>query len=136
MGCFKSNVGSTSLAMYEGIESSFFRFGGKFTQQYAESLGEDSEELLSKIEAMAPQPGWGNWALSLQSNERKLTLTVENSPFSAGYGQADFAVCAPVCGMLRGVAEKIFKQSVTCRECRCSAMGGDVCEFEAVVDAV
>jgi len=135
MGCFKSNLSSTSLAMYKEIENSFFRFGGKSTQQYAEILGEYPEELLSKIEEIAPQLGWGNWALSLESNERKLTLRVENSPFSAGYGQADFAVCAPVSGMLRGVAEKIFKQAVTCREYRCSAMGGDVCEFEAVIES-
>jgi predicted hydrocarbon binding protein len=133
MGCFKSGLSSTSLAMYKEIEDSFFRFGGKSTQQYAETLGEDPQALLSKIEETAPQLGWGNWALSLDSNERTLALRVENSPFSAGYGQADFPVCAPVSGMLKGVAEKIFKQPVTCIEHRCSAMGGDVCEFEAVI---
>lgn len=135
MGCFKSNLSSTSLALYKEIEDSFFRFGGKSTQQYADILGEYPEKILSKIEETAPQLGWGNWILSLQSKERKLTLTVENSPFSAGYGQANFAVCAPVAGMLRGVAEKIFKQPVICREHLCSAMGGEVCEFEAVIDA-
>lgn len=134
MGCFKSSLGSTPLAMYQEIEDSFFRFGGKSTQQYAETLGEDPEELLSKIEEIAPQLGWGKWALSLEPNQQRLNLTVENSPFSAGYGEADFAVCAPIAGMLRGVAEKIFEQAVTCRECRCSAMGGDVCEFEAVIE--
>lgn len=135
MGCFKPNLSSTSLAMYEAIENSFFCFGGKSTQQYAEMLGEDSEELLRKIEELAPQLGWGNWVLSLKSNEQKLTLTVENSPFSAGYGHADFAVCAPVSGMLKGVAERIFKQAVIAREHRCSAMGGDICEFEATIDS-
>tara|TARA_R110001599_G_C12270264_1_gene661360 strand:+ start:3602 stop:4123 length:522 start_codon:yes stop_codon:yes gene_type:complete len=134
MGCFKSDLSTTSLEMYQQIENSFFQFGGKSTQQYVETVGEDPAALLSKIEEMAPQLGWGNWVLSLQPNEGKLTLTVENSPFSAGYGQARFAVCAPVSGMLKGVAEKIFKQSVTCREHRCSAMGGDVCEFEAVIE--
>lgn len=135
MGCFKSSSNSTSLSMTKEIENSFFRFGGKSTQQYSDILGDNPEELLSKIEEMAPQLGWGKWALCLKLNERKLTLTVKNSPFSVGYGQADFAVCAPISGMLRGVAEKIFTQAVTCREHRCSAMGGDVCEFEAIIDA-
>ena len=83
MGCFKSSLGSTPLAMYQEIEDSFFRFGGKSTQQYAETLGEDPEELLSKIEEIAPQLGWGKWALSLEPNQQRLNLTVENSPFSA-----------------------------------------------------
>ena len=135
MGCFKSCLDSTSLAMYQEIEDSFFRFGGKSTQQYAQALGEDPEALLSKIAQTAPQLGWGTWTLSLDSNKQKLALTVENSPFSAGYGQADFVVCAPIAGMLRGVAEKIFKQPVTCTEHRCSAMGEDVCQFEAVIES-
>ncbi|HAG71883.1 MAG TPA: hypothetical protein DCL66_06725 [Gammaproteobacteria bacterium] len=134
MGCFKSNWNSTSLMMYKEIENSFFRFGRKSTQQYAKSLGGDPKELLLKIEGMAPQLGWGNWRLALDSNELKLTLTVKNSPFSAGYGQADFAVCAPISGMLRGVAEEIFKQTAISSEHRCAAMGADVCKFEAVIE--
>jgi predicted hydrocarbon binding protein len=135
MGCFKSDLDATSLAMYQQVEDSFLRFGGKSTQQYAETLGENPEALLSKIEETAPQLGWGNWTLALDLNRRKLTLRVENSPFSAGYGRADFAVCAPIAGMLGGVAQKIFKQPVTCREHRCSATGGNFCEFEAVIES-
>jgi predicted hydrocarbon binding protein len=37
--------------------------------------------------------------------------------------------------MLGGVAQKIFKQPVTCREHRCSATGGNFCEFEAVIES-
>jgi uncharacterized protein len=135
MGCFKSGLNATSLAMYEEIEDSFFHFGGKSTQLYAETLGRNPKDLLLKIEEIAPQLGWGSWSLSLKSSEQKIDLSVENSPFSDGYGQADFAVCAPISGMLKGVAESVFRQSVVCREIRCSAMGGDICEFEAIIDS-
>lgn len=133
MGCFKTDAACTTLPMYTQIESSFCEFGGKSTQQYADNLGEDHQALLKKIEQTAPQLGWGKWTLSLFMSEKKLTLSVDNSPFSAGYGHVNFAVCAPISGMLKGLAQKIFMRPVTCNEHRCSAMGGKVCEFEAIV---
>ncbi len=136
MGCFKSELHPASLEMYSAIEDSFCRFGGRSAQQYADQIGSDPRDLLLKIENMAPQLGWGEWTFSLNSNEKKVILTVENSPFSAGYGHANFAVCAPISGMLKGVAERVFKQAVTCEERRCSAMDSDICQFEAVVEAV
>ncbi|QIB64942.1 V4R domain-containing protein [Kineobactrum salinum] len=135
MGCFKSSSGSNSLAMYSEIENSFFRFGGKSIRAYADTLGDDPQALLLKVEEIALQLGWGNWAFCLETGATKLTLTVEGSPFSAGYGQSDFPVCAPISGMLGSVAQTIFKQSVSCIEYRCSAMGGDVCKFEAFIEA-
>lgn len=134
MGCFKPPALAGLPELYQAIEDSFSQFGGKSVLQYVDSSDSSTQQLWQKMEKMAPQLGWGQWSFAFGRTNGEIILTVSNSPFSAGHGSAEFAVCSPISGIVKSVAEQTFKVPVIVQESRCSAMSGDVCVFKAVVD--
>ena len=63
----------------------------------------------------------------------RLALEVTESPFAAGYGAADTAVCAPITGMLQAVAERVLGAPCEACETECRARGAPRCRFEALL---
>ncbi|WP_454874667.1 V4R domain-containing protein [Paraburkholderia xenovorans] len=98
---------------------------------YMESIAQgDALALLSTVRQTSPDLGWGCW--DFVQEERQLTLTVLNSPFAAGYGNAAFPVCAPITGMFKTIAEIVLGGQVHVVETVCSAMtGNSSCTFVA-----
>ena len=84
--------------------------------------------MLGVIANTAPQLGWGIWSFSEPGGDG-FTLEVRNSPFVAGYGEAPWPVCAPICGMLAAVGKMVLGQAVSVTETRCAATGGETCHF-------
>lgn len=118
-------------AVFEAMIRSVFTNGGKSAQSYKDAGAGASEALLSVIRETSGQLGWGDWDTVL--TEESLGVTVRSSPFAAGYGASDVPVCALIVGMLTAVSGMIFGAPTCVTETTCSAMGAEVCRFEAQI---
>jgi hypothetical protein len=96
---------------------------------YFRQVGEDPPALLAATAGAAADLGWGAWRFT--PGRMRLGLTVEASPFAAGYGPAETPVCAPIAGLMRAVATVATGIDVDVVELRCMACGAPRCEFEA-----
>ena len=134
MGLFRRLEPAERAAAFEAIAASILEHGGKSAASYAGHGRDAADALISRIEATAPQIGWGNWQISLRDDG--LDLTVVNSPFVAGYGPSDDPVCAPIRGMLAAVTHQIFGDDAMVTEIECAATGSaDACRFTARLSA-
>mgnify|MGYP003753668303 CR=1 FL=1 len=118
-------------AIFEAMIRTVIRNGGKSAQAYRAAGASDPEALLAVIRETAAQLGWGRWQTELGAD--RLVVTVENSPFAAGYGASKVPVCAPITGMLTAVSGMVFDAPTTVQERACATMGAEACIFEARV---
>ena len=134
MGLFRLLEPAERAAAFEAIAASILEHGGKSAASYAGHGRDAADALIARIEATAPQIGWGNWQISPRDNG--LDLTVVNSPFVAGYGPSDDPVCAPIRGMLAAVTRQIFGDDAVVAEIECAATSrSDVCRFTARISS-
>ena len=134
MGLFRRLEPAERAAAFEAIAASILEHGGKSAASYAGHGRDAADALIARIEATAPQIGWGNWQISLRDNG--LDLIVVNSPFVAGYGPSDDPICAPIRGMLAAVTRQIFGDYAVVAEIKCAAASSsDVCRFTARISS-
>lgn len=112
----------------EAMARSITTQGAKSAQAYQKMGAADGAALLVVIASTAPELGWGIWSFS-EPDADGFTLEVRNSPFVAGYGDAPWPVCAPICGMLVAVGKMVLGQAVSVSETKCAATGGETCHF-------
>lgn len=130
MGIFAFLPEAERPAAFEAFARSIAHYGKGSAESYRTLGAEQADALLATIAATAPQLGWGIWSLNRSANG--LSLSVRNSPFAAGYGESDVAVCAPIRGMLEAVGGLVLGEAVVVRETGCVSQGADICTFEAV----
>ncbi len=116
--------------MLAAFARSITRHGGKSAQAYRAAGAVEPAQMVATIAATAPELGWGKWDLRL--GDRRLDLTVRNSPFVMGNGPSTAPVCHPIKGMLGAVGPMVLGCDVAVTETQCAAMGHDACRFEVV----
>lgn len=132
MGLFRRLSPETRTAALAAFRDSILEHGGRSAQVYRQRGAAEADALLAVVAETAPQLGWGVW--ELERRENGLDLSVRNSPFVAGYGNAEEPVCAPVVGMLEAVTGLVTGARAQGHERHCAAVhGGDVCRFRAEV---
>jgi predicted hydrocarbon binding protein len=124
MGMFRHLPAPARAEALAAFARSTAEAGGDSARRYAAAGAGDAAALLAKIEATAAELGWGRWAFGKRSASR-LALEVRDSPFAAGYGASDTAVCAPIAGMLQSVAGMVLGAPCEARE--------TACRFEALL---
>lgn len=130
MGIFEFLPETERAAAFEAFARSIAHYGKGSAESYQALGAAQADALLATIADTAPQLGWGVWSLSRSA--AGLSLTVRNSPFAAGYGDSDVAVCAPIRGMLEAVGGLVLGVAVAVRETGCVSQGADICTFDAV----
>ena len=123
MGLFARLPSEERIAAFGAIAASVRENGAKSAASYAGMGMKQAEKLTQTIMETAPQLGWGEWKLSYDING--LDLSVQNSPFVAGFGLSDRPVCAPICGMLEAICIQIYGKSGSAVETRCASQIGD-----------
>lgn len=132
MGMFRHLPAPARTQALAALARSTAEAGGDSARRYAKAGASDAVALLAKIEKTATELGWGEWKFG-KRNASRLALDVRDSPFAAGYGAADTAVCAPITGMLRAVAGMVLGAPCEAREIACRARGARRCRFEAIL---
>jgi predicted hydrocarbon binding protein len=132
MGLFRRLPTAARRQALAALARSTAEHGGDSARRYLASHAGDTAALIDTIERTAAQLGWGKWRFGRRGRSR-LSLTVTDSPFAAGYGASRHPVCAPILGMLEAVAGLALGGPCTVRELRCRACGAPRCRFEAVL---
>ena len=116
-----------------GINALFqggFQGGYLSARKYKEMQNLSDVETITFMLAMGAQIGWGNFKLDQYDfNEKKLQISVENSPFAAAYGDASEGGCHLTRGVLCGLATVLFSKTCTASEVKCGAKGDHHCVF-------
>ncbi|MGR8950437.1 MAG: hypothetical protein ACU84Q_20530 [Gammaproteobacteria bacterium] len=115
-------------AILESFAKAVNEHGGKSLSRYLEMVDGDIDALLATVEATAPSLGWGAW--HFEKTAQKLSLEVDNSPFTHFDAPQDAPSCAPILGMFTALAELVFEQSAV-NEVSCTAGGAQACLFVA-----
>jgi predicted hydrocarbon binding protein len=131
MGMFRNLPGPARAQALAALARSTAVHGGDSARRYLESVSGDATALLVTIERTAQELGWGSWRFG-KPGATRLDLEVADSPFAAGYGEADSEVCAPIAGMLQAVAALVLGTECEAREVQCRARGAASCLFEAI----
>ena len=118
----------TRHAILESFAKAVNENGGKSLSRYLEMVDGDIDALLATVEATAPSLGWGVW--HFEKTAQKLSLEVENSPFTHFDAPPNAPSCAPILGMFTALAELIFERAIVNEE-RCGADGAGACLFSA-----
>jgi predicted hydrocarbon binding protein len=129
MGMFRNLPGPLRAQALAALARSTAVHGGDSARRHLESVSGDATALLAAIEKTAAELGWGSWRFGEPGATH---LEVADSPFAAGYGEADIEVCAPIAGMLQAVAALVLGTECEAREVRCCARGAASCIFEAI----
>jgi predicted hydrocarbon binding protein len=130
MGIFTRLPPADAAMAMQALMASIYQQGSDSAKAYQRMGNGDGVSLLRTVEATAPDLGWGRWTFDLKP--RRLSLSVNNSPFAQGYGASRLPVCHAITGMLRAVAGIVFERPVLAEEKACAAMGAPACLFEAV----
>ena len=80
-------------------------------------------------EAAAAAAGLQYIHIPFRTDPQGWELEVEDSPFAAGFGPAEAAVCAPIRGMLGALGDMLLGPGVVVREHACAATGAEACRF-------
>lgn len=129
MGIFRQCPPQQQLELLEAFGRSVHQNGGASAKAYFASLNKDAAQLLETMTSSSAELGWGRWQFKSSPNPGQLMLTVQNSPFAAGYGSSTTPVCHAIAGMLTSVGELVFDSSVTVSETLCAAQGYEHCAF-------
>lgn len=120
---------SAGNALFEGG----YEGGRRSALRLKELFRLDGKETLSAMGAMGGEIGWGKFTISRFSSARKtFKVTVRNSPFAEAYGKSKRPVCHFISGVLSGISNAIFANSVAVRETRCRSRGDAICVFETI----
>lgn len=130
MGMFRRLPQPLRAQALAALADSTFEHGGDSARRTLENAAGNAAALLGKIEQAAAELGWGTWRFG-ERGATRLALEVSGSPFAQGYGAGPEAVCAPITGMLRAVAELALGGACEAREIECRACGAAACRFEA-----
>lgn len=130
MGLFHHLSKADRQVALAAFQHSVTRFGGRSAYLHHQARQESDPDVLALVAAGAPQLGWGRWAVDRDGETIK--VTVENSPFASGFGDADHGVCAPIAGMLQAAASIAHGQTLVAAETCCAAAGAEACLFELV----
>jgi len=128
MGLFANLAQGPRADALAAFSRSTTEHGRKSAERYRALGAAAADQLIATIEATAPQLGWGLWRISREAYGN-LALTVENSPFAAGYGRSQDPVCAPIAGMFAAVAVLVEGTPMTAAEHACAAAGAARCAF-------
>lgn len=132
MGMFRRLPQPLRAQALAALADSTAEHGGDSARRYLEGGAASAAALLAKIEQTAAGLGWGTWRFG-ERGATHLALEVTGSPFAEGHGASADAVCAPVTGMLRAVAELALGGACEAREIECRACGAAACRFEAIL---
>jgi len=132
MGMFRHLPAPARAQALAALVRSAAEHGGDSARRYLDSGSGDTAALLGTLEKTAGELGWGSWRFG-ERGAARLVLEVTDSPFAAGYGAADTAVCAPITGMLQAVASLALGGACKAREIECCARGAASCRFEAIL---
>lgn len=117
MGAFERSDANAHQLALAALGDSVTRFGADSVHAYLAEVGPHA--LLQAMVDGSASLGWGAWTFS--EDEDTLRLEVRNSPFAAGSRGATQAVCHPIAGMLRAVAQALWSRPVHVQEVRCGA---------------
>jgi predicted hydrocarbon binding protein len=116
-----------------GINALFqggFQGGYLSAKKYKEIQNLSDDETIKFMMAMGAQIGWGHFKVDQYDfGEKKLQISVENSPFAVTYGDASEGVCHLTRGVLSGLATVLFSKTCTASEDKCRAKGDHHCVF-------
>ena len=136
MGALRLLDAATRETVFDALALSVQRHGGDSLRAYAAGANGDARALIAATLNSAADLGWGVWSLKQQG--AALELTVQHSPFAAGWLAAGsdphsdgLAVCAPIRGMLAALALALTGVPAQVRELRCAAQGHRECCFVA-----
>jgi predicted hydrocarbon binding protein len=129
MGLFRRLPAPARRDAMQALADSIFLMGSDSARAYRALGADNARALADTVAATAPQLGWGVWSFAI--DEGAIRLSVENSPFAAGFGAAPEPVCTPIAGMLRAVSSMILEVETEVREIGCRACGENTCRFEA-----
>jgi len=106
--------------------------GGRLsTKKYKEMHELSDREIIDFMMSMGSQIGWGKFTLKEYSlEEKRLCVSVSNSPFAQSYGKASHGVCHLIRGVLAGMATVLFEGECEADETYCVAKGDEYCLFE------
>lgn len=105
--------------------------GGDSLRAYAQSAPDARARLPALTVAAARDLGWGRWRIS--ESQSGWHMTVANSPFAAGAGRCDQAVCAPIEGLFAALVQIVTGDATgTVSETACMAQGASHCEFSVI----
>ena len=130
MGVFHRLDPAARLAALQAFADSVAEMGEDSARAYEAMGGGSGEALAATVAASAPDLGWGTWRFGFPSGA--VHLEVRDSPFAAGFGPAQHAVCMPITGMVRAVAGLVLGCPAMAVETECAAMGAPCCRFRAV----
>lgn len=128
MGLFRLLPAREQQGALQAFEQSVAEYGGKSARRYHEARPLGAPDILNLVVAGASLLGWGHW--SLEPDDGRLIVHVENSPFVHGFGDAGFYVCSPIAGMLQAAATIACDQPMIAKETCCAAAGDGNCRFE------
>jgi predicted hydrocarbon binding protein len=123
MGLFHEMPAEMRRAALLALASSVRKHGGRSAQAYLEEAGSRPERLLDTIVRYSPQLGWGRWHVGARGGGA-IDVTVENSPFAAGYGPSPEPVCYAIVGMLQAVGTFVLGRPASVVETCCAAQEG------------
>lgn len=135
MGLFKRLPEDERRHALKAFGESLAEAGGDSAKRL-QSLGADSgEKFMASVATNAAQLGWGQFDFDAEfAKQGRLSLSVANSPFVAGFGRCTHPVCAPIAGMFTAVSHLVLGKRTEVHEVSCAAVTGTAhCLFDAKV---
>ena len=124
----------TQQQVLESFQTVVTRNGGRSLETYLKMLGNEHGALLDTVSDTAASLGWGEWRFS--HSPKGLTLSVDNSPFTAFSAHHSEGCCAPILGMFSAVVSTLFAgPDVNVAETQCVGKGAKHCFFEMLIGA-
>jgi len=135
MGMFKRLPEDERRHALKALGESLVEAGGNSSKRYQALGASDGEKLMQTIIETAGQLGWGSFDIDAEfAKQGKMSLSVANSPFVAGFGRCTHPVCAPIAGMFTAVSGMVIGRRTEVQEVSCASVTGTGhCLFEAKV---
>ena len=129
-GFQKSIAQACGQAAAEKLFEGGFTGGSLSAKKFRELHHLNDQEIIEFMMTMGSQIGWGSFSLERYDPQNKrLRISVANSPFAVFYGSSSTGVCHIIRGVLAGMAFGIFNTECTATETECLAMGDQRCLF-------
>jgi predicted hydrocarbon binding protein len=112
-----------------------FNGGHLLAKNFSEINNLNDTELIDFMMKMGTEIGWGHFKLQkFDSQQKHLSIIVEQSAFAEAYGQSSTGVCHLIRGVLSGMASVLFNQKCVGSEVKCLAKGDEHCFFEILAN--
>jgi predicted hydrocarbon binding protein len=119
VGFHKAIEKQSQTAAIDALFQGGYQGGYLSAKKYKEIQNLSDKETINFMMAMGAEIGWGNF----------MQISVENSPFTAAYGDSTEGVCHLTRGVLCGLATILFSKSCSASEVECAAKGDHHCVF-------